>query len=252
MFSSAKRKETFGCSSSHHPTCLLPSQPVHPLYTKSMHTRPYKHTATTRNFEVIAFSPNVESCTVNWKKTTFITTGLASMGWGGELLPSTGNNLDISKRPGIKGPFFFFFFSPHQEKEFISHMGPGEVERISAYVMCIKNYGIVQISMLSFLRALDLPIRSLEKTEMSLLSSSTTPSSSSVAAESPCACDTGSPHMKPPQLGSYPPPENVWRAFPAYLLASQLSTTNKNMIVSTIHALEKKKKLDSSKYNQDN
>lgn len=218
-----------------------------------MHTRPYKHTATTRNFEVIAFSPNVESCTVNWKKTTFITTGLASMGWGGELLPSTGNNLDISKRPGIKGPFFFFFFfSPHQEKEFISHMGPGEVERISAYVMCIKNYGIVQISMLSFLRALDLPIRSLEKTEMSLLSSSTTPSSSSVAAESPCACDTGSPHMKPPQLGSYPPPENVWRAFPAYLLASQLSTTNKNMIVSTIHALEKKKKLDSSKYNQDN
>lgn len=86
-------------------------------------------------------------------------------------------------------------------------MGPGEVERISAYVMCIKNYGIVQISMLSFLRALDLPIRSLEKTEMSLLSSSTTPSSSSVAAESPCACDTGSPHMKPPQLGSYPPPE---------------------------------------------
>ena len=88
-------------------------------------------------------------------------------------------------------------------------MGPGEVERISAYVMCIKNYGIVQISMLSFLRALDLPIRSLEKTEMSLLSSSTTPPSSSVAAESPCACDTGSPHMKPPQLGSYPPPENV-------------------------------------------
>lgn len=109
MFSSAKRKETFGCSSSHHPTCLLPTQPAHPLYTKSMHTRPYKHTATTRNFEVIAFSPNVESCTVNWKKTTFITTGLASMGWGGELLPSTGNNLDTSKRPGIKGPFFFFF-----------------------------------------------------------------------------------------------------------------------------------------------
>lgn len=35
------------------------------------------------------------------------------MGWGGELLPSTGNNLDTSKRPGIKG--LFFFFSPHQE-----------------------------------------------------------------------------------------------------------------------------------------
>lgn len=65
MFSSTKTKETFGCSSSHHQTCLLPSQPAHPLYTKSMHTRPYKHTATTRNFEVIAFSPNVESCTVN-------------------------------------------------------------------------------------------------------------------------------------------------------------------------------------------
>lgn len=58
-------------------------------------------------WRVIAFSPNVESCTVDWKKTTFITTGLASMGWGAELLPSTGNNLDASKRPGIKGLFFF-------------------------------------------------------------------------------------------------------------------------------------------------
>lgn len=128
---------------------------------------------------------------------------------GDELLPSTGNNLDTSKRPGIKGPYFLFFFSPHQEKEFISRTGPGEVERISAYIMCIKNYGIVQISILSFLRALDLLIRPLEKTEMSLLSSSTTPSSSSVAAESLCACDTGSPRRKPPQSGSYPPPENV-------------------------------------------
>lgn len=35
------------------------------------------------------------------------------MGWGGELLPSTGNNLNANKRPGIKG--LFRFFSPHQE-----------------------------------------------------------------------------------------------------------------------------------------
>lgn len=84
-------------------------------------------------------------------------------------------------------------------------MGLGEVESISAYAMCIKNYGIVQISMLSFLSAPSLLIRSLVETEMSLLSSSTTPSSSSVAAESPCAYDTGSPHTKPPQSGSCPP-----------------------------------------------
>jgi len=30
---------------------------------------------------------------------------------GGELLPSTGNNLDTSKRPGIKGLFFFFLLA---------------------------------------------------------------------------------------------------------------------------------------------
>lgn len=126
---------------------------------------------------------------------------------GGELLPSTGNNLDANKRPGIKG--LFFFFEPSPGKYFISHMGLGKVERISANAMCIKNYGIVQISMLSFLRALGLLIRSLVETEMSLLSSSTTHSSSSVAAESPCACDTGSPHMKPPHSGSCPPLESV-------------------------------------------
>lgn len=88
-------------------------------------------------------------------------------------------------------------------------MGLGKVERISAYAMCIKNYGIVQISMMSFWRALGLLIRSLVETEMSLLSSSTTHSSSSVAAESPCACDTGSPHMKPPHSGSCPPLESA-------------------------------------------
>lgn len=104
---------------------------------------------------------------------------------------------------------FFFFFLPSLGKFFISHTGLGEVERISAYAMCIKNYGIVQISMLSFWRVLGLLIRSLVETEMSLLSSSITPSSSSVAAESPCACDTGSPHMKLPHLGSCPPPESV-------------------------------------------
>lgn len=104
---------------------------------------------------------------------------------------------------------FFFFFEPSPGKYFISHMGLGKVERISANAMCIKNYGIVQISMLSFLRALGLLIRSLVETEMSLLSSSTTHSSSSVAAESPCACDTGSPHMKPPHSGSCPPLESV-------------------------------------------
>lgn len=45
-------------------------------------------------------------------------------------------------------------------------MGLGKVERISANAMCIKNYGIVQISMLSFLRALGLLIRSLVETNV--------------------------------------------------------------------------------------
>lgn len=49
-----RRHKTFGCSSSHHPTCLLSSQPAHPLHNWSMHTRPYKHTATTRSFEELS------------------------------------------------------------------------------------------------------------------------------------------------------------------------------------------------------
>lgn len=49
-----RRHEMFGCSSSHHLTCLLASPPVHPLRTWSMHTRPYKHTATTRSFEELS------------------------------------------------------------------------------------------------------------------------------------------------------------------------------------------------------
>lgn len=167
---------------------------------------------------------------VQWTEKNYIHYNrISEHGGGGELLPSTGNNLDTSKRPGIKGLFVcLFFLALTRKKEIISHMGLGKVERISAYAMCIKNYGIVQISTLSFLRALGLLIRSLVEAEMSLLSSSTTPSSSSVAAESPCACDTGSPHMKLPQSGSYPPPKSVWRAFPAYLLASQLLTANKS------------------------
>lgn len=104
----------FGCSSSHHQT--LSSPPVHPLHTWSMHTHPHKCTAATRSFEELSLFHSMLNH-VQWteKNPTFITTGLASMGWGGvgsELLPSTGNNLDANKRPGIKG---LFLFSPHQE-----------------------------------------------------------------------------------------------------------------------------------------
>lgn len=116
-------------------------------------------------------------------------------------------------------------------------MGLGEVERIFVYAMCIKNYGIVQVSMLSFLRELGPWIRWLAETEMSLLKSSTTPSSSSVAAESPCAYDRGSPHMKPPHSCSCPPPESVWIASPIYLLASQLLAIGKQKRFVSKHHL---------------
>lgn len=105
-----RRHKMFGCSSSHHLTCLSSSPPASSLHTRSMHTRPYKHTATTRSFEELSlFHPRLNHVQWTEKKPTFITTGLASMGGGCvcELLPSTGNNLDASKRPGIKGLLFF-------------------------------------------------------------------------------------------------------------------------------------------------
>lgn len=85
------------------------------LFTLGACTR--AHTNTQQLPEVLKSYRFFTQCWIMYselKKTTFITTGLASMGSGGELLPSTGNNLDTSKRPGIKG-LFFFFFSPHQE-----------------------------------------------------------------------------------------------------------------------------------------
>lgn len=49
-----RRHKMFGCSSSHHLTCLLSSPPVHPLHTWSMHTHPHKCTAATRSFEELS------------------------------------------------------------------------------------------------------------------------------------------------------------------------------------------------------
>lgn len=107
-----RRHKMFGCSSSHHLTCLLSSPPAHPLHTWSMHTRPHKHTATTRSFEELSLFHSMLNH-VQWTEENYIHYDrISEHGVGGELLPSTGNNLDTSKRPGIKG---LFFFSPHQE-----------------------------------------------------------------------------------------------------------------------------------------
>lgn len=79
----------------------------------------------------------------------------------------------------------------------------------SAYAQCIKNYGIVQVSRLFFSKELGPSFGRLAMTEMPVSKSGITPSSSSAAAGSPCACGRGSPRMKPPRSGSCPPPRSV-------------------------------------------
>lgn len=108
-----RRHKMFGCCSSHHLTCLLSSPPAHPLHTWSMHTRPH----TQQLPEVLKSYRFFTQCWITYselKKTYIHYDRISEHGVGGELLPSTGNSLDTSKRPGIKG-LFFFFFSPHQE-----------------------------------------------------------------------------------------------------------------------------------------
>lgn len=104
----------FGCSSCHHLTCLSPLPTcASSSHLEHAHAPTQMHSSYQKYWRVIAFSPNVESCTVNWKKPYIHYNRISEHGVGGELLPSTGNNLNANKRPGIKG--LFFFISPHQE-----------------------------------------------------------------------------------------------------------------------------------------